>query len=395
MRRVARRVLLAVGVLGTLAAGVLSAQDGRRTWTGVVRDAAGVPIVGARVDRVESGPVSVVPSAGPAGTLSDLFGRFRVSSLEGEGGEMRLIVRRPGFRPSVFLADTLDSGVEAEIILQRLAQPLPSQIVTGRREVRGPLQGFYQRREQGRGRFFTAEEIDRRSLRRFSDLMRGVPGVRAIPSRGGRVTYRVRGSSIPPLVWLDGMPLTSAELDLDVLDVRTFAGVEIYAGSASVPPQFTGGLRMSSSGGAIVLWTREGEAHRPRRLRRGEPSPAEVLARLLADGLVWTADAVDDPVRILPGEWTVPFYPDSLLDAGIPGAVEVEFVVDASGAVRMDTFGPVSATHPHLLEAVRRSLVNRRFVPARKAGTGVAQLVQYPVRFEPQPGVRTAGDPPA
>ncbi|MFM9012425.1 MAG: energy transducer TonB, partial [Gemmatimonadota bacterium] len=71
---------------------------------------------------------------------------------------------------------------------------------------------------------------------------------------------------------------------------------------------------------------------------------------------------------------------------GMPGDVEVEFVVDATGDIRMDTFGVVSATHPQLVEAVRRSLVDCRFVPARKAGVAVAQLVQYPVRFEPPVG---------
>jgi hypothetical protein len=52
----------------------------------------------------------------------------------------------------------------------------------------------------------------------------------------------------------------------------------------------------------------------------------------------------------------------------------------------MDTFGVVASTHPLLVEAVRRSLAEQRFVPARKSGVAVAQLVQYPVRFEPPTG---------
>jgi len=383
MRLVAWRVLLAVGVASTSAAGVLSAQAGVRS--GVVRDELGRALAGVRIDSVEMMLETgiALPRGAPL-TETDLAGRFRLS--ETSLGAARVVVfRRLGFRPDTVRLQDLPSGTSTERTLRRLALPLPAMTVTGRREVRGPLAGFYQRRAQGMGRFFTAEEIERRGLRRPSDLIRGVPGVQVVPLRGGRVAYRIRGSNVAPLVWLDGNPMTAAELDLDAFDLRSFSGIEIYAGAATVPPQFTGGRMMTSSGGAIVLWSREGEA-KARRPRRGDPAPAEVLARLVAEATVWTADAVDEPARAIAGTEVIPLYPDSLFDAGMPGDVEVEFVVDATGEVRMDTFGVVSATHPLLIEAVRRSLADRRFFPARKAGVAVAQLVQYPVRFEPPVG---------
>jgi len=378
------RVLLAAGVLSTSAAGVLSAQGGVRQ--GVVRDELGRALAGVRVDPLETGLEGgrLLPRSAPL-IETDLSGRFRLP--EGSvGTASAVILRRLGFAPDTVPIEALPLGVSVERTLRRLAMPLPALTVTGRREIRGPLAGFYQRRAQGMGRFVTFEEIDRRGLRRMSDLLRGVPGIQVLPIRGGRSAFRFRGSTIPPLVWLDGNPMTAAELDLDAFDVRSFAGVEIYSGAATVPPQFTGGRMMTSSGGAIVLWSREGEAQPPRRARRGEPTPAEVLARLVLEATVWTADAVDDPARAIVGMGSVPFYPDSLFDAGLPGDVEVEFVVDASGEIRMDTFGVVSSTHPLLVEAVRRSLAEQRFVPARKSGVAVAQLVQYPVRFEPPTG---------
>ena len=383
MRVLAWRVLLAVGVLSTSAAGVLSAQAGVRS--GVVRDELGRALAGVRIDSVEVMLETgiALPRGAPL-TETDLAGRFRLTETS-LGAARAVVFRRLGFRPDTVRLLDLPSGMSTERTLRRLALPLPAMTVTGRREVRGPLAGFYQRRAQGMGRFFTAEEIERRGLRRPSDLIRGVPGVQVVPLRGGRVAYRIRGSNVAPLVWLDGNPMTAAELDLDAFDLRSFAGIEIYAGAATVPPQFTGGRMMTSSGGAIVLWSREGEAQ-ARRPRRGDPTPAEVLARLVAEATVWTADAVDEPARAIEGTAVTPLYPDSLFDAGMPGDVEVEFVVDATGDVRMDTFGVVSATHPQLVEAVRRSLVDRRFVPARKAGVAVAQLVQYPVRFEPPVG---------
>ena len=385
MQRIAWRVLLAAGVLSTLAAGVLSAQGGVRS--GVVRDELGRALAGVRIDRVEVTLTAGVPlPAGAPLAETDLAGRFELRGLEGSPPEA-IVFRRLGFRPDTLRLTGLSAAASLEITLRRLAVPLPAVTVAGRREVRGPLAGFYQRRAQGMGRFFTGEEIDRRNLRRMSDLIRGVPGIQVIPMRGGRSAFRFRGSTVPPLVWLDGNPMTAAELDLDAFDVRSFAGVEIYSGAATVPPQFTGGRMMSTSGGAIVLWSREGEAQRSRRVRRGEPTPAEVLARLVAEATVWTADAVDEPARAIVGTEVAPVYPDSLFDAGMPGDVEVEFVVDASGEIRMDTFGVVSATHPLFVEAVRRSLADRRFVPARKAGVAVARLVQYPVRFEPPVGL--------
>lgn len=383
MHGVARGILLAVGVLSTSAAGVLSAQTTGRE--GVVRDELGRALAGVRIDpitvRLEAG--GSLPSGVPL-AQTDLLGRFRLRETM-VGGVEAVVLRRLGFRPDTVRLVDLPLGASTERTLQRLALPLPALTVSGRREIRGPLAGFYQRRAQGIGRFFTAEEIDRRTLRRVSDLLRGVPGIQVIPMRGGRSAFRFRGSTVPPLVWLDGNPMTAADLDLDAFDLRSFAGVEIYSGAATVPPQFTGGRMMSTSGGAIVLWSREGEAQSARRARRGEPTPAEVLARLVAEATVWTADGVDEPARSLAGTGTAPLYPDSLFDAGMPGDVEVEFVVDASGEIRMDTFGVVSATHPLFVEAVRRSLVDRRFVPARKAGIAVAQLVQYPVRFVPPP----------
>ena len=382
---VAWRVLLAVGVLSTSAAGVLSAQAGVRS--GVVRDELGRALAGVRIDplelMLETG--SALPRGAPLAE-TDLAGRFRLTEAS-LGAARAVVFRRLGFRPDTVRLLDLPSGASTERTLQRLALPLPALTVTGRREVRGPLAEFYLRRSQGMGRFFTGEEIDRRNFRRMSDLIRGVPGIQVIPMRGGRYSFRFRGSTVPPLIWLDGNPMTAADLDLDSFDVRSFAGVEIYSGAATVPPQFTGGRMMSTSGGAIVLWSREGEAQPSRRARRGEPTPAEVLARLVAEATVWTADAVDEPARAIAGTAVAPVYPDSLFDAGMPGDVEVEFVVDASGEIRMDTFGVVSATHPLLVEAVRRSLADRRFVPARKAGVAVAQLVQYPVRFEPPAGM--------
>lgn len=196
---------------------------------------------------------------------------------------------------------------------------------------------------------------------------------------------RIRGAASPPLIWLDGAPLGSVELDLDAFDTRTFAGVEIYAGPATVPPEFGGGQRTSTAGGTIVLWSREGVVGTPR-VRRGAPSAFAVMSGLLARGELFTEEQVDRPARLEPGETVVPLYPDSLLAARVAGAAELEFVVDAAGRVRSDALGVMWATHPAFGEAARRALVGRSFVPAQRGGRGVPQLVRWPFRFDPGEG---------
>lgn len=62
----------------------------------------------------------------------------------------------------------------------------------------------------------------------------------------------------------------------------------------------------------------------------------------------------------------------------------MEFVLDAAGRVRLDTFGVLWATHPAFAESVRRAVVARGWRPAVRAGVAVSQLVPLTVLFDPQ-----------
>ena len=341
---------------------------------GTVRDESGRAVAGALV---------AVVGGTPAGE-SDESGSFRVAGLT--AGVVRIAVRRIGFAPETLTLTIASRGVTtATLALRRVALPLDTVRVNGRSDVRGPMAGFYARRERGHGRFFTQEQIARRNVSRMSDLLRGIPGLRVDQRRFGVQAFRLRGASQAPLVWLDGMPMGAAEVDLDVFDPHSFAGIEIYSGPATVPAEFTGGRLMSTSGGAIVLWTRQGQTGPPRR-KKGEPSPAVLLARMLEQDEIFTVDRVDTPARLLEDKPLLPVYPDSLFEARIPGQVEVEFVVDATGRVRLETFGIVATTHPALGEPVRRALQERRYRPAMRRGIPVSQLIQQPFAFVPDSG---------
>jgi hypothetical protein len=61
-------------------------------------------------------------------------------------------------------------------------------------------------------------------------------------------------------VYYDGAPLYTGAPDTDAPDMRSFrvdefAGIEYYAGGASVPAQFNN--TRESNCGVLLLWTRE------------------------------------------------------------------------------------------------------------------------------------------
>ena len=343
----------------------------RAVVKGIVREESGRPLAGARVALIGS----------EIEAESDERGSYSLAGSD--AGRSQLVVRRIGFTPETLIVALASTGATtADPVLRRIAIPLDAVLVNGRRDLRGPIAGFYERMERGNGRFFTQDGIARRNPARMSDLLRGLPGMRVEQRRGGVQQFRIRGASIAPLVWLDGTPMGAGEVDLDNFDPRSFAGIEIYSGAATVPVQFGGSRTMSTSGGAVVLWTRQGTAGPPRR-KKGAPTPALLVASLLERGEVLSAGSVDVPARPTEDLSGRPVYPDSLYAARLPGRVEVEFVVDADGRVRMDTFSVISTTHRQLGEPVRRALELAGFVPAVRGGRQVSQVVQLPFDFVP------------
>lgn len=372
LRLAAAFVLLA----GALPVAAQKGEIGTGGISGTVKDSLGYPVVGARVSV--AGTQLVVET--------DDRGQFLLAKAS--PGETSLRIRRIGFKPDTVRVNVLaGETVPATFTLARLAVELDPLVVYGRRNVTGRLAGFYERRDRGLGHFLTREQIDKRNPMRMTDLFRMIPGAR-VESRGfGTQLVRFRGARTPPLVWLDGTPLYAGEFDLDTVDPRSFEGIEIYSGPASVPAEFLGNRAMSSSGGTIILWSRQGEL-RAKKRKPGEPTPAEMIQRMVEQQTVWTAADVEQPARPDSSDLIRPVYPDSLYENGVPGRVMVEFVVDARGEVLMETFGVVTTTHTVLAESVRRAVRDQRYVPAMRHGVPVQQVVQQPFDFVPDSTTR-------
>lgn len=346
---------------------------------GTITTTFGTPIGGAQV-RLNAGPAT------PQIQLeSDDFGVFTAPKVP--HGDVWMVARRIGYRPdSLRVRVSGDQPVTATLTLERIAVELDAVKVLGRRDVTGHLAGFYRRMGFGNGRFFTASDLERRNASNMTDVFRMVPGLR-IESRGFQNSVRMRGSRCAPLVWLDAQPMYAGEVDLDSFDPRSFDGIEVYSGAASVPVEFQGNQRMSSACGTIVLWSKRGELREKKR-KKDEPTPAARIATMVDEGSAFVVADVDRAA--LPDSSTLvrPIYPDSLFEAQTPGQVIAEFVVGANGQPVMETFSAVTTTHRLFVEPVRRAVREQRFSPAVKKGKMVSQVLQLPFEFVPDSTAR-------
>jgi protein TonB len=114
--------------------------------------------------------------------------------------------------------------------------------------------------------------------------------------------------------------------------------------------------------------------------------PAPFLAQR-----VYTALQVDQMVERYESS-AAPVYPPALSAKGKEGAVEAEYVVDATGRVDTTTIRVMRSDHPLFTASVRVALAEARFRPAKRAGKAVRQLVQQRFRFKvaPPSGVTNA-----
>jgi hypothetical protein len=337
---------------------------------GTVRDSAGIPVEGAQVFVTGS---QIRGESGPGGEFI---------LAKATPGAMTIHVRRIGFAPDSQTVNVLAGGmINSEFRLHRLLVELTPVVVMGRREITGRMAGFYQRMSRGGGHFVTREQVEKRNPGRMTDLFRMIPGAR-VETRGFNTQVRFRGSRCAPLTWLDGSPLYAGEFDLDSVDPRSFEGIEIYSGAATVPAEFQGNRSLSSACGTVILWSRQGEL-RPKKRKKGDLSPAAEIAALVQQLSVFTADQVDQQARPDSSRLIRPVYPDSLYTNLVPGRVLAEFVVDGKGSVNLDTFNVVTTTHPGFVESVRLALRDQQFFPALKKGQAVQQVVQLPFTFLP------------
>lgn len=125
--------------------------------------------------------------------------------------------------------------------------------------------GFYDRQRRGFGRFLTREQIDRKNAVQFSDLLRGIPGVRLVPGPFGTfrplfsrasISGRLRGEGCRAAVYLDGISWGVGGGGIEVDDLvrpGDVEAIEIYSNALEAPGRYAG---PSARCGVILIWTR-------------------------------------------------------------------------------------------------------------------------------------------
>lgn len=359
-----RCALFAVAVAVFSADG--AAQNARTVVAGIVVDSLGGPVAGAHVS-IEGTTLHATTDDG---------GQFRLKDVA--PGRVELIVRRIGFRAASVPVQLGPAGAAQLMITLSVVPELLAPVeVTGRREVYDArLAGFESRASKRKGgHFITRDRIERTNSKRLSDLLRQVPTVRIAMVRGlGTMAY-VRGANCPPLVYLDGSPAGAGPFDLDLIDLSTVEGIEVYGGFSS-PPEFSD-VRGDRCG-VIAIWSRP---FRPRARPVEAPARPSLISVLLELDLVFTPEAVDSAATPI-GESIRTVYPDSLFRSLVGGTATARFIVDTVGLVEMSTL-ELSATHPLFAQAARGALSEARFSPAVRDGQRVRQVVILPFRFTP------------
>jgi len=357
--RLAARI---IGVLAFCPASLLA----QGIITGTVQDSLGTPLSGAQITLDSSRSRAVTTGSG----------EFRFVSVP--AGNVEVHFRRLGYRPESRTV-RVEPGMAARVEVRLVPLPVRLQTVEVRRRAEAfdsRLAGFNARKSRQVGHFVTREQLDRLSSARLVDALGTIPGVQIRPIRGGGTTLALRGSRCPPLVFIDGFPTGAGVMDLDMIDLASVEGLEIYSGVATVPSEFMG-ARGTHGCGVVAIWSRPAR----RRQRRGGAESVN-LEQLLASRAVYTADQVEEVARIAQ-ESVVPVYPDSLWRAGTSGRVVAEFVVDTAGAIEVGSLRIVSATHPYFAGAVKAALEEGMFRSAVLGGRPVRQIVQLPFVFEP------------
>lgn len=213
---------------------------------GVVRDAAGRPLRGARVGLRGS----------EATTIADERGHYALRELPvgTQSVEARAIGFVPVDEPVTLVAGrttTLDLDFDSTTVVLRSVE------VTGRVVYDRAIREFEAARTRGMGHFIDRAAIDMRKPVDPSDLLRGVGGVQVDASGGADRVITVNGphGRCTPLLIVDGArwPHWTNEIDR-VVRPEEIAGMAVYTG---IETPFT--YRVSGGDcGAIVIWTRRG-----------------------------------------------------------------------------------------------------------------------------------------
>jgi len=188
-------------------------------------------------------------------TRTDAAGRFVLAATP--TGTWTLDVRALGYAPRQQPVDLVPGDTVAQVVALVRAQVMDTVKVRANAAARSALgrtlTEFEERRQRGLGRFFGPGDLEEMLLFRFTDVLRGVPGVRLeLNSRGERViTMRGTYGRCVPTVFVDHMRMPGTDALDSFIAPDFIAAVEVYQAGFG-PPEFQD---IFSGCGSIVVWT--------------------------------------------------------------------------------------------------------------------------------------------
>jgi hypothetical protein len=241
----------------------LPAQGTGGAVRGNVTEHDGIPIALAQV-RLMGGNT-------PLNAQTDSAGVFQIPRVA--VGWYIIRVTMTGYSPAMLPIEVhRDETVELRVSLATAAVPLaPVEVTVAPVPFAPALRGFEQRRARAQGHFFTQEDIARMQARRFTDVLRRVPGVQLVPVRGpfemGEAvrmsrTIGVTGArACPVLYYINGSPFpVTGDIPIDhYVDPDEIAGLEVYQGMSQIPSEFSSSSHNARCG-VILIWTLSGDS---------------------------------------------------------------------------------------------------------------------------------------
>ncbi len=204
-------------------------------------------------------------------TTTDDDGAFETPPLPVQGTRLALLFQRVGYAPLAHVLDAppLRSELHVQLAMDQLPTELETIVVEGERIViRNPgLVGFYNRREEGFGRYLTQGEIDRAKGFDLTPYMRRL---RVFSARGCNVFGRL-------VLYVDGIRFPSFDAVNRTIPPALLGGVEVYVDERMERlPQDLNPVGLHC--GVMLFWTRDPKG----------PSPVEVgghyAAQLTGEG---------------------------------------------------------------------------------------------------------------
>jgi hypothetical protein len=243
-------------LLPLLFASSVAAQTPSSVLRGVVVDSASGPLAG----------VAISAAGSQVRTVTSQSGQFVLAPLA--QGFHTIVAQRAGYAPESTTV-TLNEGDTLDVRIVLLSVTVTNTVAEAKP---ASVEHTFDRRRasRGGGRFITRADIERRNPRQVSDILRNVSGIRIVDSAGTTVAVSTRGPRTEANtdgslrdracvlhVGVDGVT-KDASFAMDNISPTEVYGIEVFAGAASVPPEF-GGLRPEAWCGLIMIWTRYGQ----------------------------------------------------------------------------------------------------------------------------------------